>query len=176
MKSGQASSCSYEMSSVESKEYHTADTDERIIPRAGEPLKPSTGLSRYSPAPRTTRPQEVSMLGKPLWDMDSSLSSLQAKKIAYLESRLASLETLSSTQASGTLQNFGQVATLVQFGDKRATATTLDLFPTSPREVKPAPETILFRGRNFMTQYYGGSNPTSLIAHVCQATLLGLFD
>jgi hypothetical protein len=27
-------------------------------------------------------------------------------------------------------------------------------------------ETVIFRGENFRTQYYGGSNPTSSIAHV----------
>ncbi|KAB8236559.1 uncharacterized protein BDW43DRAFT_267187 [Aspergillus alliaceus] len=35
---------------------------------------------------------------------------------------------------------------------------------TRPHEPRPA-EAVIFRGDNYMTQYYGSTNPTSLIAH-----------
>jgi hypothetical protein len=59
--------------------------------------------------------------------------------------------TLETSQTSGTWQ-------LTAFSGER---------PYVKAALGPAPhEAIIFRGNNFKTQYYGGSNPTSIIAHV----------
>lgn len=41
-------------------------------------------------------------------------------------------------------------------------------------EQPPKKENVIFRGKNFRTQYYGGSNPTSLIGDVCCLNTLSI--
>ena len=105
--------------------------------------------------------EPTSLPSKPLSDAPASKVSLQAKRIAQLESRLASLET---SQPAATWQSFEEVEPVAKTSDKREIVGN-GPFWTSLRG-PTQPETILFRGKNYKTQYYGGTNPTSLIAHV----------
>jgi hypothetical protein len=86
----------------------------------------------------------------------------QARRIAQLESRLASLE---ATQPTATWQSFGEIKSVTKSSSGKGHVGENSPFLTSSRG-PTQPETILFRGKNYKTQYYGGTNPTSLIAHV----------
>lgn len=66
------------------------------------------------------------------------------------------------SQPSGTWQLKGNVSSLSKVGILRPASNSPQ---PSPRPTTP-PETMIFRGKNFMTQFYGSTNPTSLIAHV----------
>jgi hypothetical protein len=86
----------------------------------------------------------------------------QARRIAQLESRLASLE---ATQPTATWQCFGEIESVAKSSsEKRKLGENGPFWKSSRGPIQP--ETILFRGKNYKTQYYGGTNPTSLIAHV----------
>ena len=178
-KAGQADSCFYEAGPLEPVERDSKDNagiDTTLPGRAdtGETFR--NGL--LIPPKSITQPSRdiAATAGRPFADEESSTKlAPQARRIAQLESKVASLEAgqpsrvggsggLEASEPSGTLQSFGEVATVAESRDER-TALKQDSFWTSPREAKN-PETILFRGKNFTTQYYGGSNPTSLIAHV----------
>ena len=80
------------------------------------------------------------------------------------ENQVNRIETRSSTvdagRTSGTWQLLGDGPAKVS---KQRPAIGADV--ASPGYSRPT-ETVIFRGENFKTQYYGGSNPTSLIAHV----------
>lgn len=80
--------------------------------------------------------------------------------------------TVQATQTSGTWQQRGQVGPITKDSEQRpAIRADAEEILEYPRPATPT-ETIIFRGENFKTQYYGGSNPTSLIAHVsCSAVL-----
>ena len=154
-KSGQADSCLYDSGSLEPKDY-------------GDGQKPVVGFETGAGGEMiTARPsappylEPTTIPAKPVSDASSSKLVLQARRIAQLESRLASLE---ASQPSATWQSFGEVTSLSKTSDDR-NITGTGPFLTSPRG-PTQPETILFRGKNYKTQYYGGTNPTSLIAHV----------
>lgn len=93
-----------------------------------------------------TTPQALS-------DWSSSKPVSHVRQILQVENRLPTLE---ASQTSGTWQGRGEVSTAARIRVP-STASSHDHTP---------PETVIFRGENFKTQYYGGSNPTSLIAHV----------
>jgi hypothetical protein len=116
------------------------------------PTRPTT---KPSTEPNTTS-------GKPFSEASSSKLVQQARRIAQLESRLASLE---ATQPTATWQCFGEIESVAKSSSEKRNARANGPFLTSPRG-PTQPETILFRGKNYKTQYYGGTNPTSLIAHV----------
>jgi hypothetical protein len=162
-KSGQAESCIYESGSLEPKEYRDGDKPDvgTILPGVLDfetgtrgQMIPTVPIGKQSIEPTTT-------LGKPLSDASSSKLVLQARRIAQLESRLASLE---ASQPTATWQSFGEVTSVAKASDKQ-NVTGPGPFLTSSRGPNQ-PETILFRGKNYKTQYYGGTNPTSLVAHV----------
>ena len=154
-KGGQADSCIYEAVPLDSKDL-------------GDVQKPVAGLESsatrlFIPTQPTSPPptEPINVPGKPFPDASSSKLVLQARRIAQLESRLARLE---ASQPSATWQGLGGVTSVAKTSDKKdATGPSSSL--TSPRE-STQPETILFRGKNYKTQYYGGTNPTSLVAHV----------
>ena len=154
-KGGQADSCTYESVPPDSK-----DLDDGEKPVAGfESSAPRLLKSTRPTSPPPTEPLTVP--GKPFPDASSSKLVLQARRIAQLESRLASLE---ASQPSATWQGLGEVTSIAKTSDKKDGTGTIS-FLTSARE-QIQPETILFRGKGYKTQYYGGTNPTSLIAHV----------
>jgi hypothetical protein len=161
-KAGLAASCIYETGSLEPKDYEDGEK-----PNVGGTLPVvafGTGArGQMIPTVPTTQPSiELNTTpGKPFLDASSSKLVLQARRIAQLESRLASLE---ASQPAATWQSFGEITSVTKTSDK-ANITGSGPFLTSPRG-PTQPETILFRGKNYKTQYYGGTNPTSLIAHV----------
>lgn len=70
-----------------------------------------------------------------------------------------------ASQTSGTWQLRGEVSPINNESEQRpAIRADAESILTSPRPPTPT-ETIIFRGENFKTQYHGGSNPTSIIAH-----------
>lgn len=158
---GLEDSCVYESGSVEPKDY--AD-GEKAEAGGNVPLVAfETGAREPSfPTRPTTQPatEQNSTPGKPFSDASSSKLVQQARRIAQLESRLASLE---ATQPTATWQCFGEIESVAKSSsEKRKLGVNGPFLTSSPIQ----PETILFRGKNYKTQYYGGTNPTSLIAHV----------
>ena len=144
-RAGQANSCSYDERSLQSRHRHT---------ESSAPLS----LKEKS----TTTPQAPS-------DGSSFNPVAHVRQIHRIENRLSALE---ASQTSGTWQLRGEVSSVTENSEQRpAIKAGTETFLTSPRESAPT-ETVIFRGENFKTQYYGGSNPTSLIAHV---GCLGLF-
>jgi hypothetical protein len=79
-------------------------------------------------------------------------------------SGIENISNLEASQTSGTWQLMGEVSTLKDSEQRPAVKADSEKILRSPRYATPT-ETIIFRGENFKTQYYGGSNPTSLIAH-----------
>ena len=161
-KAGQAHSCIYESDSAEPKDYGDGEKPEvggTLSGVAYEAGAKGATTSIRSIAQPSLEPTPI--LDKPFTDASSSKLVLQARRIAQLESRLASLE---ASQPTATWQSFGEVTSVAKTSDKR-NVTGSGPFLTSPRGAFQ-PETILFRGKNYKTQYYGGTNPTSLIAHV----------
>lgn len=102
-----------------------------------------------NPAPGNQPPVNLSHIN-PL----VALSKARENEISRLENRLSILE---ANVTPGTWQGHGEIASATEMGEG---------IPSSPRGSSAPPETVIFRGKNFGTQYYGGSNPTSLIAHV----------
>jgi Fungal Zn(2)-Cys(6) binuclear cluster domain len=70
--------------------------------------------------------------------------------------------SLQAAQNQGTWQLLGQMS---DAEPRPAVKADMDAFATIPTESMPK-ETVIFRGENFRTQYFGGSNATSSIAHV----------
>ena len=164
-KAGQSDFCSYQVGPQNSSEHHETDKF------GGEPCPQRGGASEPSPS----RPGEyhtpiVQHIAGPITAFNTHMPNdpsaklvLQARRIAELERRLASLE---GPQPAATWQSFGEVH--VAPAAKTADAKDLESFSTTLQDSLPPryAETILFRGKNYKTQYYGGTNPTSLIAHV----------
>jgi hypothetical protein len=71
--------------------------------------------------------------------------------------------TLQAAQNQGTWQLLGHVS-LASNGAEARPAISADVTDGSQESIPK--ETVIFRGENFRTQYYGGSNATSSIAHV----------
>ena len=158
-KSGQANSCTYEPGASDHKdqgdgEKPSAATNVPVV-TAFEIDKSRRKLPSAPNSQTTTEPFAGGYLSKVTW---------QARRIAQLESRLAALE---AHKPSAIWQCFGEVDSVAKPNEdtEKRTNTNSALFLTSPRPECSA-ETILFRGKNYKTQYYGGSHPTSLIAHV----------
>lgn len=98
---------------------------------------------------------------KPLID-DAPLASSQNRRIAQLETRVAKMETLAS-QASSVLSNLHPMSPESMLeGSRRSTLDPLD----KGKEAEE-PETMILRGSSFKTQYYGSTNDTVQIIHVC---------
>jgi hypothetical protein len=97
-----------------------------------------------------------------------SILEPQTKQTSQIENSLSSLK---ANQTAGTWQLVGVAAALKENKQRPAiradvaTFTHADSFAAPSGEPEPT-ETSIFRGENFKTQYYGGTNPTSLIAHV----------
>ena len=158
-KAGQPESCSYEVGTQDLKEHDEADKSE------GEPCLQRGETSDHIPSVQQIA-WPTSALNTHLPNDPSTQLVLQSRRIAQLERRLASLE---GPQPAATWQSFGEVH--VASGDKATdsrNAKDMESFLTTPQDLLPPryAETILFRGKNYKTQYYGGTNPTSLIAHV----------
>lgn len=161
-KAGQAHSCIYESGSLGHEDSGGGDkldvedtlSAAAVDTGAGEPTltpKPIVQLSR----------EPTNVMGKPLVDASSSKLVQQARRIAQLESRLATLE---ANQPAATWQSFGKVESVGKTTEKRGGIENGPFL--TPARGTTQPETILFRGKSYKTQYYGGTNPTSLIAHV----------
>jgi Fungal Zn(2)-Cys(6) binuclear cluster domain len=153
-KAGQADSCIYESEPLEPKEHGDGEKSEAgAIVAAFETgaRAPNIQPTIESSSTRDKHPADVS----------SSKLALQARRIVQLETELASLK---ASRPSATWQSFGEVTSVAKPSDT-CNVTGPSLFLTSSRG-PTQPETILFRGKNYKTQYYGGTNPTSLIAHV----------
>lgn len=74
--------------------------------------------------------------------------------------------TLQAGQNQGTWQLLGHVS-LATNGAEARPAISADMTDVAAGAQESIPkETVIFRGENFRTQYYGGSNATSSIAHV----------
>jgi hypothetical protein len=142
-KAGQGSSCSYDKRSLQSR--HT------------EPSGPSS--SKHC----KNTPQAPS-------DWSSSTPVAHVRQINRIESRPSTLE---ASQNAGTWQLLGRSSSATKTNERRpAIKADTETFLASPGELM-SNETVIFRGENFRTHYYGGSNPTSLIAHVgCSGPLL----
>jgi Fungal Zn(2)-Cys(6) binuclear cluster domain len=161
-KAGQAHSCIYESGSVEAQDY--GDGEKLGVGGTLPVVAFETGARGAILLPRPSAQPSIepnTTPGKPFSDASSSKLVLQARKIAQLESRLASLE---ASQPAATWQSFGEVESVAKSSEKRNIIRN-GPFLTSPRGPTQS-ETILFRGKNYKTQYYGGTNPTSLVAHV----------
>jgi hypothetical protein len=73
---------------------------------------------------------------------------------------------LQAAQNQGTWQLLGHVS-LATNGAEARPAISADVTDVAASTQESIPkETVIFRGENFRTQYYGGSNATSSIAHV----------
>lgn len=133
--------------------------DERTIPsRHAEPSAPP--LFRHN----TSIPQVLSD-----W---SANTAAPARQTSPTENRLSGLE---ASQTPGTWQILGRVSTAITTSEQQPDPNAGNNILTSPREVTPM-ETIIFRGENFKTQYYGGSNPTSLMALVGRPALFHIYE
>lgn len=138
-KAGKAASCSY---------------DERSVPTVRTDT--STPISPLQNQAAGHAPSE--------WALNPGSRALQLARLGQRhDMRLAPLE---AHQTSGTWQHLGQVSPGTKSIDQRP-AVMVDIKDVlaSPHEILQT-ETVIFRGGNFKTQYYGGSNPTSIIAHV----------
>lgn len=72
--------------------------------------------------------------------------------------------SLQAHQNQGTWQLLGQTSAGAE-ARPNIRADTVDDFASNLKEKMPK-ETVIFRGENFRTHYFGGSNTTSSIAHV----------
>jgi hypothetical protein len=120
--------------------------------------EPSSPLSPKQSKPTAQAPLE--------WSSPTPLPHL--RQISQMESRPS---TLKASQTSGTWQLLGVSSAMKTSKQRPAVSADNKLSFCSPLEAIQ-PETVIFRGENFKTQYYGGSNPTSIIAHVGYLSLL----
>lgn len=134
-KTGQASSCTYDERSFQSR-----NTESRI------PSPPKQGIS--APQPST--------------DGSTSNPVASVRQTSGIENTLSSLK---ANQTSGTWQLIGGAPVARESKERPVIHVDTEASLASPCESSPT-ETAIFRGANFKTQYYGGTNPTSLIAHV----------
>lgn len=143
VKGGVAASCTYK-GFHEDNDGNLDESDGRIQKRARGPFD----------APPPNRPASVGREIVPGDFMHSaSIFSTQSRIIKSLENRLATLESM-LTQPS-TIEN-------LRLEGPHSIATMSKLETRGAR----GPETHLFKGRGVRTQFYGPSNPTSLLAHV----------
>lgn len=132
-----ASSCTYEV--LPGDEY---GNHEEFVEPQDELKGPANGgrAPSYSHPPNGPKAKEVSLVPLPAF-------LEQKETIARLEDRLRLLERVVARDVSGAPSATG---IFEQHSEK-------------PRQ----PETHLFKGRGFRTQFYGASCPTSLLASVC---------
>ncbi|MCJ1391001.1 hypothetical protein MMC18_003862 [Xylographa bjoerkii] len=153
-KQGHANSCIYEAAPLDA-------APEGEVPASNDwttfgPVRTSDGgSSRLSFLPTSTKTREAA------YDV-SSKRSCQIGRIEQLEARINSLE---ATAKQGTERSNGF---------RRGEHVTDSMIPPESSMVngaqsghyRPAStETMLFRGMGFKGQFYGASNPTSLISH-----------
>lgn len=128
----------------------TCSYDERSL----APRNSNTGPAQLKHSSNTSQTS-------PGWS--SSISVAHQRLTDASEHRRSTVE---ASQTSGTWQLRGEVAPFTKDCEQRpAIRADAEEILAFPRPSTPT-ETIIFRGENFKTQYYGGSNPTSLIAHV----------
>ena len=177
-KAGQPDSCSYQVGPQDLRENEEMDKSEgEACLQGGEASGASTNRPRQYHIPSIQQTAEPLSVQNAYLQNDASVRLvLQARRIAQLERRLASLE---GPQPAATWQSFGEVhvASTAKPSDSR-NAKDLESFSTTLQDSLPPryAETILFRGKNYKTQYYGGTNPTSLIAHVRVYSLKGMLN
>jgi hypothetical protein len=167
-KGGLANSCSYDQRSLPSMEKageglglgmsSDIGVGVRAEPGAVSPLSPKESTVRIS---STSAAPSQPHLYWPSSTPVAAHADARERQIHRLENRLSTLET---SLTSGTWQRQGEVASATVNGEP---------IVASPSDSAP-PETVIFRGENFSTQYFGGSNPTSLIAHVGCLSLLSI--
>jgi hypothetical protein len=134
---GVASSCTYE--ALPGDEY--GHQEEFVEPQDEERALTNGGRGpSYSHPPHGSKAKEVSLVPMPAF-------LEQKDTIARLEDRLRLLERIVARDISGAPSATG----------------ILEQQTEKPRQ----PETHLFKGRGFRTQFYGASCPTSLLASVC---------
>ena len=155
-KSGQANTCTYESGSFECKAQE--DGEKPGVTTTFPAVEIDESRLKLPSTPSIHRPIESAP------DSYASKATSQAQRISHLESRLAVLETHRPSAVWQCLEEVDPVAKSSEDTEKRAITNSATIL-TSPRPESSA-ETILFRGANYKTEYYGGSNPTSLVAHV----------
>jgi hypothetical protein len=150
VKGGSANSCTYKNfrgSADGNHDEQDASAEEDI--RAP---KRSRGLQDGHPTNDSASINREAVPG--YYSLSSTAFSSQSNIIKSLEHRLAALESvLSQTRTTGNFQVEGS----------RSAAARASR-PDARRVVEE--ETHLFKGKGVQTQFYGPSNPTSLLAHV----------
>ena len=156
VKGGNASSCTYQ-SVQRSVDGNQENPDIAAEDDGKAPKRPRTLNNAYPGKGMVSNSsQVVSSNHAPL----TSEVSVQSNVIKSLEHRLATLEgMLNSTSMANNL-------------DKSLSAPAV----TSHMDALMESRTHLFKGRGVRTQYYGPSNPTSLLAYVCPVEILGTGD
>lgn len=147
VKGGIAASCNYK-GSLPGREGHHDEFD--ASPDEGERAQ------KRARNPSDSRPPNVAIgrEGVPGSLMHSTLASPQSQVINSLENRLVVLESM-LVQTSTRLSRVE--------GSRSAPPTMISKYETRGSK---EPETNLFKGLGVRTQFYGPSNPTSLLAHV----------
>jgi Fungal Zn(2)-Cys(6) binuclear cluster domain len=146
-KAGLADSCSYDERSLQSRH---SDLGTLVSPKQDRTTT-SAPLERpsSSPAPHVRHP------------------SSHVRQINRVENRPSPLE---ANQTSGTWQLFSEP--ISSKNTQQRPVIRVDSKNKLPSPFEPMQtEMVIFRGESFKTQYYGGSNPTSIIAHVRFANL-----
>ena len=134
----------------------TCSYDERSI----TPKNITSGTALLKKSYSTTHPST---------EWSPALSAAHQRLTDGSENRRSTVE---ASQTSGTWKLHGEISpTNVEAEQRPAIRADAEDLLRFPRPLTPT-ETIIFRGENFKTQYYGGSNPTSLIAHVCPSWML----
>lgn len=84
----------------------------------------------------------------------------------HIAGRLSNLE---ADQNNGTWQLLSaRAASVYQYEHQRPAVKADNEEPPFPGRTHDSIRKVIFRGENFRTQYFGGSNPASLIGHVRQ--------
>ena len=134
----------------------TCSYDERAI----TPKNITSGTALLKKSSSTTHPST---------EWSPALSVAHKRLTDGSENRRSIVE---ASQTSGTWKLHGEISpTNVEAEQRPAIRADAEDLLRFPRPLTPT-ETIIFRGENFKTQYYGGSNPTSLIAHVRPSWIL----
>jgi hypothetical protein len=142
-KAGLATSCSYDERSLQSSH---SEPGALLSPKQGRITTPAPlEWSSSNPVPQVRHPTS------------------HVRQISRVENRPSPLE---ASQTSGTWQLLNEPGSTTKNSQQRPAVKA------DSENALPSPfgatqtQMVIFRGENFKTQYYGGSNPPSIIAHV----------
>lgn len=148
--SGRPDSCVYESLPIETSHEpaSSASDDDDTTPRAHTAADDADHLHHHHPAKRAPADVSTSLLA-------------QERKMALLESRVASLEHLTKQQQGREHNSLEQAA----YTGRVSAPSPAAAVKSTGEELQPGKNAV-FRGKGFKTKYQGMSSPTSCIAEV----------